>query len=374
MRKYCYIFLALLPIFISCDKIGRDGVDEKQYVYLGANILEQEETRAPYMDTAPSGNNPLEVAVWASTVKGYYPESADSPAIAAHTEARFANNDMQLLNGVLYPAPAQDGTATPIYFVSLYPQEGWSNPTDDYSKAQFKFNGSQDVMFAPEVSGYYDIQPPPTLSFKHLLTLFNVKIGMDPLEANAGVSIQYIREAWGNIQNIYIKRVDQSTIDFLTEHVEDVTINLLTSTKLKVEAEFVASVQPASLGTWFYKVGENKQFPGGTGYEITSNVTHVAYTMCAPTNATVKFGDTNTATPEYVLTIVTKKGEDVREIEIVLDLMESKGNEPASLYSGSTSGKQFDITLYFKKSKTIRHTVEVTSWETGGYGHGNLYD
>ena len=61
-------------------------------------------------------------------------------------------------------------------------------------------------------------------------------------------------------------------------------------------------------------------------------------------------------------------------MEIKLDLMKSNGNEPASLYSGSTSGKQFDITLYFKKSKTIRHTVEVTSWETGGYGHGNLYD
>lgn len=366
MRKYCYIFLALLPFFISCDKIGRDGVDEKQYVYLGANILEQEETRAPYMDTAPSGNNPLEVAVWASTVSGNYPESADSPAIAAHTEARFANNDMQLLNGVLYPAPAQGGTATPIYFVSLYPQEGWSNPTGDYSKAQFKFNGSQDVMFASEVSGYYDIQTRPTLSFKHLLTLFNVKIGMDPLELKTGVTIEYIREAWGKIQNIYIKRVDQSTADFLTEHVEDVIIDLKSS-----DAEFETSVQPASLGTWFYKVGENNQFPGVTEYEITENVTHVAYTMCAPTYATEKFEDTNTATPEYVLTIVTKKGEDSREIEIVLDLM---GNEPASLYSGSTSGKQFDITLYFKKSKTIRHTVEVTSWETGGYGHGNLYD
>lgn len=370
MRKYCYIFLALLPFFISCDKIGRDGVDEKQYVYLGANILEQEETRAPYMDTAPSGNNPLEVAVWASTDSGNYPESAVSPAIAAHTEARFANNDMQLLNGVLYPTPATGETPTPIYFVSLYPQEGWSNPTGDYSKAQFKFNGSQDVMFASEVSGYYDIQKRPTLSFKHLLTLFNVKIGMDPLELKAGVTIEYIREAWGKIQNIYIKRVDQSSADFLTEHVEDVIIDLKSS-----DAEFETSVQPASLGTWFYKVGENNQFPGGTGYEITSNVTHVAYTMCAPTDATVKFGETNTATPEYVLTIVTKKGEDIREIEIVLDLMmKSNGNEPASLYSGSTSGKQFDITLYFKKSRTIRHTVEVTSWETGGYGHGNIYD
>jgi hypothetical protein len=51
-----------------------------------------------------------------------------------------------------------------------------------------------------------------------------------------------------------------------------------------------------------------------------------------------------------------------------------KDNGQDAYYTGSTAGKQFDVSLYVKKGKIIRHKVEVTSWDTGGYGSGNLFD
>lgn len=380
MRRVIYILLSLIPILSSCDKIGKDGIDDRSHIYLSASVEDVDKTKAPYLEPSghPTRTSPLDVAVWASTTSGVYKNEgktgikkgqSGTSEVAIHTTAHFESGQAQLLSAAIYPPPDDtEQNPMPVYFVSLYPKEGWSLVDETQANcAQYTFNGSQDLMFAGPVSGTYRMVKEdrnyPTLTYNHLLTLFNIKIGMDPQEIADGITKENISEAWGKVTDIYIMRVDQSTENFYPEGVDRVEVSL----SEPVSATFAAN---SNEGTKFYNINTDEVFPGAEGYTVTETLTHLAYTMYAPTTATAKFGDTSTLTPEYELTVVTQKRG---EVVVKLDLMH-KDNGQDAYYTGSTAGKQFDVSLYVKKGKIIRHKVEVTSWDTGGYGPGNLFD
>lgn len=390
MRHSLYIYLLLGTFLLSsCEGWwGRDTFDDRELIYLSAS-LPVPDTKAPYMEASgsPTEENPLNVAVWASTTLGEFKDlgktgvkesETGEDIVAVHTTAYFQSGDAQLLSAAIYPPPTDsEQNPKPVYFVSMHPHEGWSTNKDQSqqdigTEAHFTFDGSQDAMFAKQVEGKYrelkDDTKYPTLSYNHLLTLFNVSIGMDPEDVKNGETLLNIQNAWGTLQELKIQRRDVDVTDQeYGEHVESLVIDLTKggSFDYSKDVSFVKD-NDRSKYLHFKGINTNTDFVSESSpYTLTEEVNEVAYVICAPTEA--QAGSEGARKSEYIITIKTEK----RGLQTIsLDIKDSNGN----FYDGSTMGKQFKLTLYFKRGKNISLESEFSDWYTGGYGVGNIYD
>ena len=351
-------------------------------IYLSAGIGNSESTRAPYYPTngngtAPTLEHPLDVTVWASTTSGVYPNSGlngSTGTVAIHTKAHFQSGDPQLLGDAIYPkAQTQGGTYEPVYFVGLHPL---SNPTNswtsanDYKDAQFTFDGREDVMFAPQISGTYGTayNHSPTFHFYHLLTWLRISmvayLGEDEensttlTEDEKKLKREKVSNAWGKITELTLKnQKDIITISNLGEATsEDYTSHVTFASE---SADVTCSL---------YHAGTDDVFPGTNGYAIPVNKTDAAYVMCAPVIGEEK-DEYENHVPEYTLHIKTQH----REMDIPLDL---KGDN-RNLFTGSTMGRVFNILLRFKMGDVISVSTEISvggdaDWFTHGTGTGDL--
>ena len=374
MRRLIYIVLALcLSAFLaSCEK-GTYIVREGQPIYLSVSLPYTVETKVPFEASAPTTSNPLNVDVWASTKPAEYKDEGKDGSqgeVAIHTHGHFQSAEPQLLSQAIYPTPKTvDGklTADPVYFVSMYPQ-GWSNPDNsqgqkDANAATRTFTGCEDLMFAPQVFGAYDLEDQglvvnasPVLKFEHLLTRITVKIGA---ELEEGESIQDLRDAWGNIMGLKIQSYNKAG-DYV-EIMNKVTLDLSEGDEFSYDTDVTfAGQKEGSMG--FFEIDTDKSFPESeAGYVLTQKLESVAYVMCAPVIAAED-------SHEYVITVTT---ENRGEHELKMDIQKTAGSE-AGL--GTTRGNHFNVTLKFKKGRTIATSVEVAEWKNGGYGLGNLED
>lgn len=343
---------------------------EGQPIYLSVVLPGSYQTKVPYQDTLPTTANPLHVDVWASTTQSAFKDhdkDGREGEVAIHTAGSFQSGDPQLLAQAVYPPPRQgtEGhyTADPVYFVALHPKDVWSDEdldndgNKDGLTAVCTFSGCEDVMFAPEVSGSYDLDKPeaivtnsPTLKFDHLLTRFTVKMG---LELEDGETVSAAQEAWGKVRSLSIKSG--------LENLNKVTIDLTRGDGFDYGSHVTFSgTSEGSMN--FYALGTDAPFPAEDGYELTEQIDSVAYVMCAPVIDSKN-------DPDYVLVFETEeRGSQELEIEL------RQTTDPSPTERGSTRGNHFVLTLKFKKGRAIASVVNVTQWGNGGFGSGNIED
>lgn len=350
---------------------------EEAKIYLSATTEGHDATRAPYEYTVPNDNRDgvLHAAIWASSFyteqSGYrFPNPTpplngkngtgeDEHQVAIHATADFDSGAPQLLDQAVYP---QSGT--PVFFIGLHPQTGWQSSNDD-KEANFTFDGSHDVMFAPRIEGKYAdtstsdniVFDVPELKFWHLLTWLKVRmIAEDEQAMSAWGKITDIKITSKNHVNININRTD----DYLDNGAIDMSCVTFDSTS------GFSGLLP------LYQPKSDNIFPAAGGYQLkylSEKVTapeEVAYVLCSPVDAldrVVEDGQEVTS-PEYVLHIETER----RRVEVPIDLRVNS----STFYTGSTRAKCFTLNLNFKMGNTIVVTADVVDWTLGGMGNVEL--
>ena len=337
MRKtVLHILLWTLPLLPACQRVSPDaGQDPKSRVRICSSVMEQAPTRAPYTLTTPTDANPLSVAVWASSNSHIYQDlgqSGSEGTVAKHVNATFLANSATL-DGVIYPNTSD--AEHPVYLSGFHPT-GWTSSSVAGTDALFMFNGSQDVMYASEVSGYYGIILNPIFTFSHLLTWLRINIQAESADAVT---------AWGKLTAITLTKQNKGADNPRNR----VTIDLTTDTKT-----FSSSVSSLSL----YSTGTDTVFPA-SAYTLPLSRTEIAYVLCAPVAASNEI-DTN----EYTFTLSTEKRSD---IVVPVDLKSAVD----SYFAGDTAGKQFTVTLTFTLN-SIAVATQITDWVIGGRGVGVL--
>lgn len=330
-------FITLLAIlFSACSKLPEEKHDEKSRIYLSAGTIT---VKSPYTSETPSKDTPLNVLVCASTERFRFPsdgkDGITDGTIGRHIPVQFQSNTSQLVNGIYY----NQGKRYDVFFTAFHPQDGWQFANG--TSATFTFDGSQDVIFAPEVVGNYDNTSPPTLEFSHLLTWLKLKISAESDE---------VATAWGPLKSITIESSNNVNID-------------LSKTFTTNNVKFGNGKEAIN----FHKTGSDEVFPDvKDGYTMTTDVNEVGYVMCEAVKAVVNdpYVSGFVTVPEYNITIVSQ----YRTITVPIDLMTGKD----TYFSNSTMGHQFTLNLKFKMGNTIAVSTEVTDWETGGIGIGKI--
>lgn len=346
--------VALLP---SCKEERMEfDTDTDRRIYLRAMVEgTTATTRVPYILTAPNRNNPLNVAVWASTTSGTFEDkglngkTGSTTEVALHTTANFTNGKEQLLVDAVYPNNAN----TSVYFVGLHPQTGWTMTDEKTATHATAIDGKTDVMFAPQISGMYGGNTTgdkwPTFKFHHLLTWLRIQMVAESEE---------ISNAWGKVTDLTIQSKTQVSIDL--SKGEDNIANAATFAGDETDLDF-------------YQTDTDNKFPGTDGYELKgpygstdyeSYIEEVAYVLCAPVEATAEDTETKNKTTEYTLTVITER----RTVTVDVDLMKDE-NTP---FNGSTRNHQFVLLLKFKMGDNISVMAKPVDWKTGGSGNGEL--
>ena len=350
MNRLLYIYGLILMSVISCSDKELAGVasDENAKVYVGARISSAAVTKTPYVPTeddndffdAPTYEKPLPADVWASSTLNIFENkdragSESDPTVAIHTYAVFQNSSPQLLHNLIYSKKGN-----PLYFTAFAPRTMWKDEVG--VKATATFNGSQDLLFAPQVTGKYGNKDEngvlvwPTLSFHHLLTWLRFEF----IAENEGVS-----DTWGKLEDIKIISKNNVSVDLTKEFKATAPSESVTFTGDETQMPL-------------YCTGTDTPFPGVNGYTIPYlAASEEAYVLCASVDA-----DDTAGTPEYTLVVTTEN----RTAEVKLDLKEAADR----YYSGSTRAKQFTIKLTFKVGDRITAAASIKDWENGGLIEG----
>lgn len=362
MKDAFYIFLLCVLAFAACSKEYADSVtDEGCRVYLAASFHDDIRTRVPYAPSedddvdpdVPTSEHPLRTEVWASSTSrvfqnggkdGTQYDPVNHPEIpyevSYHTEAHFQSGDPQLLADVIYSKV----DTPPIYFVAMSPIGGWQ--TADGKTASYDFDGSEDVMFAPQVEGSYGNKDAygnpvwPTLHFRHLLTWLCIEIKAENED---------VADIWGKIVDMRIVGNSRVTID-LSRGYDASCVTFSVPSDMKFHAEGNDDVYPPSGGEAIPYVASKE----------------VAYILCAPIMSLKKDTESDERVPEYQIDITTEH----RTISVPVDLKTADD----TYYEGSTMGKQFTISLTFRMGDNITTGVSVKDWVAEGVSGGNLYE
>jgi hypothetical protein len=328
-------------------------------IWLSASISPSATTRTAYELTTPTTEKTFDAMVWASTTSCNYPYNSADPKTGAdntmgyHTTVYFQSGTDQLLrDGLVYPPNNAD-----VYFIGLYPNAGWEDKHDGSSNisTSFTFNGSNDVLYAPQVSGNLSASvalPTPTkpqLHFFHLLTYLRVKVFAEDAS---------VASSWGKLTNLKLMSQQKSlTIDL--RRVPDISSGDFATMQSNVEAIVTFSaLTPEDIP--FYARGTdtafNTYYPSGK--DISDVSTEVAYVLCKPVSASE--GSVDSRTNEYVLELST---QNRTAVTINVDLKTASD----TWFTGSTMGHEFVIELKLCAGGYISASASVTDWTTGGY-------
>ena len=349
MKRIITSAIFCIGFICGCDVANTNVLDDACNIYLNADLDREMISKAPYIGTDPS-NNPFHALVCASTISDSFPNNMGDGKgvdgqVGKHIETTFQSKTNQLINGVYYPKPQEGQSATPVYFVGLHPQVGW-NFNSDYNEATYTFDGNDDILFAVSTQGEYpkeeETRTNPELDFKHLLT--HLKIEMIA-ESEA------VRDAWQNITSMTIESQNQVIVDLIDG----------TNT--------IRGDQDSEM--YFYRTGNDEVFPATGGYQLDYRASEqdnryvdVAYTLCAPVEATVKDPYSDATTTEYTINLTTPS----RTIKLSIDLKGKDGN----CFEGNTAGYQFNIRMLFRMGNIIAISTGIEQWKTGGTGSGNI--
>jgi hypothetical protein len=333
MKKSFLMVLAAAAL-VGCAKSEGDPViGESAEITLRSDIVDASGvvSRAPFAGTIGL-DNVLAVRV-VSSVANNFASSARANGVMEFKGNPSASYKTDETDGTTtYPDPDN----TPVYLYGLYPKAWTVNTTNAYS-AEYPFDGKTDVM-ATEIVSTTKQQVsanPPTyavLSFKHLLTRLEVKLsGADKALQDLGAinSIQLIGNLAGNadVKNkAVVSYSSQSLVSTFETTVGVKTLDFyglsLNQDEEKVYTDVVATVGAGALND------EPKL---------------VAYSMVAPL--------ADAGIEKYYLKINDLK-------TVISDLRYSNGTP----FTGSTVGRSFVVSVYFKANEQIIATAVVGDW------------
>ena len=196
IRIIYFIFIATF-ILAACTQSSDVTLDDKA-ITLNAGIVEIDATRAIKAEEVrgdyPSEQYPLDALICFSTESNVYKHAPVEPAyLPCRTTISYTDASKS------YPAP-YDGNSlkypqdnSPVYCIGLHPRTGWTF-TDD-SNVTHEINGTSDIMFAPEISGRWEL-PFATQTYTHLQAWTKITVCATAPEAI---------DAWGDIESISIK-------------------------------------------------------------------------------------------------------------------------------------------------------------------------
>ncbi|MBQ5750496.1 MAG: hypothetical protein IIV86_04130 [Bacteroidaceae bacterium] len=335
MKKRNIIYIATLLCLTLASCLEKGDVlssDDNREISVSAvvdeikNIAVRSEEGA-YIGTVPSAINNLEAAVWFSLQSGYYPEELPADA-SAEMKALSAETNVPIHGEINYKSgtatfPESDSEASqpkypttdhPVYCVGLYPQDNWTVSADG-TKATHALTGTEDIMFAPEISGKWN-RHFTTQRFRHMLTWIKVCVCTTTTEAS---------NYWGKLKKIILKDVpDYLSIDlsipesdsFATEDVS--MFSATTSDKVIMQS--------------------------AEGLKMDIITQDVASVFCKPQRS-------------YTLTIECENAT-TKDIPITLSVLEG---EDASLLD-YPSGLQYLLILYFHPFNVVEGVCTLNAW------------
>lgn len=343
MKKiYLSLLSALLTAACSNNELPESNLNANVELRFRSTALTVDAgTRSPFEGTEGTVPLPLEAKVLVKEQTGDYTSlynTADDKITFTDgvTATGFASTKYY------YPA---DGRG--LHICGLYPYAvtganngEWSLTATD---AAFIFDGSHDVMAAPQVATTKALAQAatyPTLAFSHLLTKLVIKVKAEDAAAIA---------AWGNVTKIELVKAKGSAPN------SKVTVVLSTGTA-PYNSAFSTSLNPFP----FYEVtGEttytNSAFTGKT-LALTTTSAVVAYSMVAPILAD---GSSTAGSADFELKVYTANASAGVDVPVgLLDVL-------SAAYAGDTQGKAFEVTLTFKATE-IKAKASVSPWVLDG--------
>lgn len=331
MKKSLFSLLAVVAM-VSCtqsDVIEVLSNEDVEIKVASSAIAAETMTRAPF-EGALSNSNSLDARVLVSETSGSYTTTY------ANDKMVFGDNagvtPVGFATAKYYPADNRT-----LYMCGLYPFENWNTPANNECK--FTFDGSQDVMAAPEKSSNKDASKGgtyPQLDFKHLLTQLVIKTVAADADAIT---------VWGNLTDITLAKVGANNPS------SAVTVDL----KNGSADEDAAFAGPLAGGMPFWVKGATPEakFTSQTKALTVAPGEEVAYAMVAPLkNAT--------GASDFTLAVKTANSGSTA-VTVPVHLKKTGG----TAYTGTTQGKKFIVTLTFKGSK-IEALATVEDWTEDG--------
>lgn len=328
-RYNIYIGIVVCCCLFACSEHG--GIlpeGQKQDISLSAVVDEVRTVSrsgtddGAYTGTVPSLDNELEAAVWFSLNSGSYPAvRPDDPIsqttnIPVHTTIKFTSGTATFPENLPEDQKPQYPTTGSVYCVGFYPKDSWElveNHMD--TLASHALSGTQDLMFAPEISGSWN-QHFTTQRYRHMLTWLKVCVCATSTEAN---------KYWGKLKKITLHDVSDS-----------ITVNLK-----KVEKDSFSLKKTVT-----YSKGKRNvdilDSPAGIDLKITTQ--DVTSAFCEPK-------------PSYTLTIECTNG---KAANINVDLKELAGYDKNLL--SYPAGLQYVLILYFHPFNVVEGVCTLNAW------------
>lgn len=215
-KNITYLLIALGMLGYGCSETNElsDNYKANNLVSLKASVLSpMATTRAsveavPYNESVPGPyssdptiNKALDAAVWFTDTNNHTYSEGSGTTYPRKSSILFTSEGAAFpVHNLEYPS-----NNAPIYCVGLYPKTDWTSIDSD-RKATHTINGSEDLMFAPEISGSYNSHF-GTLQFAHQLTWLKIYV-------NATTKAI---DAWGNLEKITVTSPGSTlTVDFTT--------------------------------------------------------------------------------------------------------------------------------------------------------------
>ena len=162
------LVLIHMSTIVACDNYDDIQTNSDNHISLKANITNIEESRVTNGEVITGTQaGGLNAAVWFSNTLGEYPivETPAAPTyVPCHTTVTYDRNSPTTVyvnpesqeNPLSYPITT---TNKEIYCTGLYPPTGWST-INSGKGATHTIDGTQDLMFADQISGSWDMTFP----------------------------------------------------------------------------------------------------------------------------------------------------------------------------------------------------------------------
>lgn len=293
---------------------------------------------------------------------GFQKYNTDTPPVLVADPQYYPSNDNPVYMVGLIPAVKDDWTMDTDCKVATHAIDG---KTDIMADALTKMNDNTSAIKKTTATATVY----PAFNFEHKLTLVNVK---------AYTPTQKEQAAWGKITKIELVAVNgvtdgvnnvcEVTLETAVATVKGATTGTTTPfyayndtdkyTDLLISTQDDLDADAATPKTHFGPV-EIATAATAEATATAADAKYVAYSMIAP--FTVK--STGTKIENMKLKIYTEENEDGIEA-IVAGLYDTTDTDPDSgtIYTGSTEGKKFDVTLKFS-GKEIVASATVTDWD-----------
>lgn len=340
-RIFPYISLFVLGLaFAACTRIDKPQ-DRAIKLYFASDNLQVEtkaEAEAEAFGSAPTEQTPFKADVWFSLTKGKYehnPSANEELSIPAKVPVTFTSTqatDAKLSGkNLLYPLDPDKAQQDPVYCVGLYPGESagdsdWSYELID-SKTKFThaINGSQDLMFADQLEGSYNVNFAPQ-NYKHLLTWIKVNVSATSAEA---------AKVWGQVRELSVGS-RESSVEVIVSGDSDTEIAFSGDT-LAIAAKDVPGKNPEGLSV--------------IGQTVASLFCSGPYTMVKNSN--------NSSDPlGYWITVKTYNITDAKSVFVPITW-----DSGISVQDRDPKGKLFIINLYFNEVSVVSGVCTLHYWE-----------